>query len=87
MVETKAETDKGLILVIEKIVEQGLDQIITNRDRLRCYRCSEYDHFARECLNALTDESLDELEDATLQMLTQDETSPLEIGFDEDSNM
>ena len=21
----------------------------TNRDRIRCYECSEYDHFAREC--------------------------------------
>ena len=26
MIETKAETDKGLILVMGKIVEQGLDQ-------------------------------------------------------------
>ena len=31
----------------------------TNRDRLRSLRCSEYDHFARECLNALTDEESD----------------------------
>ena len=28
----------------------------TNRNKLRCYRCSEYDHFARECPNMLTDE-------------------------------
>ena len=28
----------------------------TNRDRLICFRCSEYDHLARECPNALTDE-------------------------------
>ena len=28
----------------------------TNRDRLRCYRCSEYVHFAREFPNTLTDE-------------------------------
>ena len=52
--------------------------ISTNRDRLRCYRCSEYDHFARECPNTLIDESSDELEGATLQMLTQDETPVLD---------
>ena len=23
----------------------------TNRDRSRCYRCNEYDHFAQECPN------------------------------------
>ena len=50
--------------------------VSTNRDRLRCYRCSEYDHFARECPNALTDDSSDheDLGGATLQMLSQDDT-------------
>ena len=41
----------------------------------------KYDHFARKCPNALTDESSDELEDATLQMLPQGKTSPLDIGL------
>ena len=45
--------------------------------------CSAYDHFARECPKALTDESLD----ATLQMLTQDETSHLDIDFKRILNM
>ena len=65
-------------------------QVSTNRDRLRCYRCSEYDHFARECPNALTDESSDEVEGATLQMLTQDETPVLdylEMELNGDLNM
>ena len=60
------------------------------RDRLRYYRCSEYDHFARECPNALTDESSDELEGATLQMLTEDETPVLhysEMELNGDLNM
>ena len=55
-----------------------------------CYRCSEYDHFARECPNALTDDSSDELEGATLQMLTQDETPFLDyskMGLNGDLNM
>ena len=29
-------------------------RITTNRDRIRCYRCREYDHFANECPNAVT---------------------------------
>ena len=24
----------------------------TNRDRIRCYKCREYDHFARDCPNS-----------------------------------
>ena len=27
--------------------------VSTNRDRSRCYRCNEYDHFARECPNIM----------------------------------
>ena len=29
----------------------------TNRDRIRCFRCREYDHFANECLIQATDDS------------------------------
>ena len=32
-------------------------RVTTNRDRIRCYRCREYDHFANECLNIGTDGS------------------------------
>ena len=51
----------------------------TNRYRQRCFRCSEYDHLARECPNTLTDNESDseseDLDDSTWQMLSQDETS------------
>ena len=30
--------------------------VSTNRDRSRCYRCNEYDHFARECPNVMSDD-------------------------------
>ena len=56
-------------------------QISTNRDRFGCYRCNEYYHFARECPNALTDDSSDELEDDTSVL------DYSEMGFDEDLNM
>ena len=62
-----------------------------NRDRLRCFRCSEYDHFARKCPNALTDgESClgsEDLDDSTWQMLSQDGPSALHNSEIEDLNM
>ena len=65
--------------------------INNNRDRLRCYRCSEYDHFARECPNALTDEESGseskEIDDSTWQMLSQVETSPFQDFDTQDLNM
>ena len=54
---------------------RSISHVNTNRDRLRCYKCSQYDHFARECPNALTDEESgsesEELDDSTWQMLSQ----------------
>ena len=41
---------------------------------MQCYRCREYDHFASECPNTLTDEETD-YEDAdptSLEMISQD---------------
>ena len=32
-------------------------RVATNRDRIRCHRCREYDHFANECPNTVTDDS------------------------------
>ena len=34
-------------------------RVSTNHDHVRCYRCREYDHFALECPNTLTDEEPD----------------------------
>ena len=32
-------------------------RVRTNRDRIRCYRCQEYDHYASECQSAVTSNS------------------------------
>ena len=56
--------------------------VSTNRDRCRCYRCNEYDHFARECPNRGTDGSSDEM-----GMLDQDETYALNYAEGEDFDM
>ena len=46
-------------------------RVTTNRDRVRCFRCTEYDHFANKCPNMGTDD-LDEYESdrAALQLMT-----------------
>ena len=49
-------------------------RVSTNRDRIRSFRCREYDHFANNCPKSVTDEDSDqgELYQVTLQILTQD---------------
>ena len=49
-------------------------RVSTNHDCVRCYRCREYDHFASECPNMLTDEELDcdDADPGSLQMMTED---------------
>ena len=42
-----------------------------NRDRIRCFQCREYDHFANECPNVGTDDSNGyESDRAALQLMT-----------------
>ena len=46
-------------------------RVTTNRDRIRCFRCREYDHFANECPNIGTDYSDGYKSDrAALQLMT-----------------
>ena len=49
-------------------------RVSTNHDRIRCYRCREYNHFASECPNTPTYEEpdCDNADPASLQMMTQD---------------
>ena len=55
--------------------------VSSNKDRIRCYRCKEYDHFAIECPNTATDEELEhsDIEQMALQILTQ-ENIPINSG-------
>ena len=48
-------------------------RVSTNCDRVRCYRCWEYDHFASKCPNTPTDKETDyeDVDPASLQMMTQ----------------
>ena len=41
----------------------------TNRDRIRCYKCREYDHFARDCPTSREEREIEQLQ----QMLNLEE--------------
>ena len=45
-----------------------------NRDRIRCYKCREYDHFAKDCPTSREERALEQLQ----QMFNlEDEQTPL----------
>ena len=49
----------------------------TNKDRVRCFKCREYDHFANECPNLVPDDSdreSDGARSASLQILADNDT-------------
>ena len=56
-------------------------RINTNRDRIRCFRCREYNHFANECPNQVADDSDKESDDArslSLHLADSDTESDVE---------
>ena len=58
----------------------------TNRDRIRCYNCREYDHFARDCPTTREERDLEQLqqmlnleeEEEQTHLLTYRQSSPTE---------
>ena len=42
----------------------------TNRDRIRCFKCREYDHFASECPNLIPDNSDRHSDSAKISVFT-----------------
>ena len=59
----------------------------TNRDRIRCYACREYDHFARDCPNSTEERDLEQLQhmlnmeeqDHRIESSDEDYRSPLNL--------
>ena len=52
----------------------------TKRDRIMCYKCREYDHFARDCLNSREERDLEQLQ----QMLNMEEQNHRVESSDDD---
>ena len=56
----------------------------TNRDRIRCYNCREYDHFARDCSTSRAERDLDQLqqmlnlEEEETQLLNSAQNNPIQ---------
>ena len=53
----------------------------TNRDRIRCYNCREYDHFTRDCPNSREERELERLQqmlDMEAEEQTYRQDSPIE---------
>ena len=57
----------------------------TNRDRIRCYNCREYDHFARDCPTSREERDLEQLQqmlnleaEEQTHLLTSRQSSPIE---------
>ena len=61
--------------------------VSTNTDRSRCYRCNEYDHFARECPNDATGRNSSDAESSPLRMSDTDQTYALDYADGEDFDM
>ena len=57
--------------------------VSTNRDRSRCYRCNEYDHFTRECPNIMLDE--EQVENSQM-LLPEEQTEVLNYSETDDLN-
>ena len=71
-VEVEIDIMTGLLSLVEEmnLGSRSNSRLSTNHDRVRCYRCGEYDHFASECPNMPTDEEpdCDNADPASLQM-------------------
>ena len=80
------EPSQEIIEEIEVLAMIGLDsgsRASTNRDRIRCYACREYDHFMRDCPNSREERDLEQLQHM-LNMEEQDHRSPSTHSSDED---
>ena len=56
---------------------QSNSRVSKNRDRVRCFKCREYDHFANECPNLVIEDSDREsnsTRQASLQILADSDT-------------
>ena len=77
-IETGTDQDKEHLQEITAVAEDISSSNIrsrsgsranTNRDRIRCYKCREYDHFARDCPSSREERDLEQLQ----QMLNMEE--------------
>ena len=76
MIEVGLGIDKGHFPEIMAVIELGVQAISrsgsrasTNRDRIGCYKCREYNHFVRDCPTSREEREIEQLK----QMLNLEE--------------
>ena len=69
------EGERGVVV----IVDQGQNQKAnTNRDRISCHKCREYDHFAKDCPTTKEEREIEQIQ----QMFNLDEEqTSLKTGY------
>ena len=60
-------SSEGLIELI--VVTRSGSRASTNIDRIRCYKCREYDHFTKDCPNSQLEKESEQIQ----QMYNMDE--------------
>ena len=58
--EDRRDRDRSISRSESGFRSRSSSRVSTNRDRVRCYKCREYDHFASECHISVTDEDSDQ---------------------------
>ena len=60
---TGPETITTIEIGVQAIVGPGQDQEqVTNRDRIRCYKCREYDHFVKDCPTSREEKEIEQFQ-------------------------
>ena len=70
------EKDSFKVIMIEGVIEAQVivdlrsgSRVSINRDRIRCYKCRKYDHFAKDCPTSKIKKETDQIQ----QMYNMDE--------------
>ena len=81
---TLEEVEVGLGIDNIQVILEGIDRssnsrsrsgsrASTNRDRIRCFKCREYDHFAKDCPNSQTEKEPEQIQQ--MYNLDKDQTA------------
>ena len=56
------ETLKGMSEVVVVVGPDQVQELSTNRNRIRCYKCREDDHFAKDCQTSKIEKETEQIQ-------------------------